>query len=240
VIRATVPKKPLPTPLIFYDENAARMALEAIRWPEGPRCCHCGSGDVAQMGGEKRTHRDGLFRCKDCRGQFTVTVGTVFHRSKVLLTKWLQIIALENTNKMEPLTPWEMAGASGLTYKTVEKMRDRIHTALKTYKGRNTVFGRRPTAFISSRRSKPPKLPLRPDGISVDVKKWYAWRAKHPFGPTIEAEGTLTALGNESGSKADLMRIERLLKLLLSTAPKVSKKPKRKRRTKSALDGPRA
>jgi hypothetical protein len=82
----------------------------------------------------------------------------VFHRSKVPLAKWLQIIALENNNRMQPPTPWQMAEASGLTYKTVEKMRARIQTALNIYDGPNTIFGRMPTAYIRSRRPKPPQV----------------------------------------------------------------------------------
>ena len=36
----------------------------------------------------KHTHRPGLYYCNACKGQFTVTVGTVFERSKIPLTKW--------------------------------------------------------------------------------------------------------------------------------------------------------
>ena len=40
------------------------------------------------MEGKKQSHRPGLYYCNGCKGQFTVTVGTVFERSKVPLTKW--------------------------------------------------------------------------------------------------------------------------------------------------------
>ena len=43
---------------IFTDENAAREALEACRWPNGPICPHCGAFDrIVLIGGEKRSHR---------------------------------------------------------------------------------------------------------------------------------------------------------------------------------------
>src|ERR1700733_9847967 len=72
----------------FSDENKAREYLEAIRWPDGPVCPHCGSVEgVYRLEGRK--HRPGLLKCKDCREQFSVTVGTVFERSKVPLTKWV-------------------------------------------------------------------------------------------------------------------------------------------------------
>ncbi|HEY6259538.1 MAG TPA: transposase, partial [Xanthobacteraceae bacterium] len=75
---------------IFKDEDEARAALEAIRWPDGPVCPHCGTiGDkIAKVEGKKQSHRPGLYYCNNCTGTFTVTVGTVFERSKIPLTKW--------------------------------------------------------------------------------------------------------------------------------------------------------
>src|ERR1700687_4769255 len=72
---------------MFTDETKAREALEAIRWPNGPTCPHCGSVErIAAVQGKK--HRPGLYYCNGCKGTFTVTVGSVFERSKVPLTKW--------------------------------------------------------------------------------------------------------------------------------------------------------
>ena len=74
---------------IFQDETKAREALEAVLWPDGPICRHCGNSDpdkIAKM--EGKSHRPGLYYCNECKGQFTVTVGTVFERSKIPLTKW--------------------------------------------------------------------------------------------------------------------------------------------------------
>ena len=86
---------------IFTDETAAREALEAIRWPSGPACVHCGATEhVSHVGSAKQTHRPGLFYCKDCKGQFTVTVGTVFERSKIPLTKrWMTTFMLCSSKK---------------------------------------------------------------------------------------------------------------------------------------------
>jgi transposase-like protein len=74
---------------IFQDADKAREYLEAQRWPNGPVCPHCGSGDedVYKLGGSG--HRPGLFACKGCRGHFSVTVGTVYERSHIPLNKWL-------------------------------------------------------------------------------------------------------------------------------------------------------
>ena len=75
---------------IFTDADKAREHLEAIRWPNGPICPHCGNCDQDRITKhERQVHRPGLYKCNDCRKQFTVTVGTVFERSKIPLNKWL-------------------------------------------------------------------------------------------------------------------------------------------------------
>ncbi|MGB6085664.1 transposase, partial [Parvibaculum sp.] len=61
----------------FHDEAAAYAKLEAIIWPEGPVCPHCGCmGRIYNIKAnpEKRV-RLGLHKCGDCRKQFTVKVG---------------------------------------------------------------------------------------------------------------------------------------------------------------------
>lgn len=87
---------------IFLDETKAREALEATRWPDGPYCPHCGNSDqekIAKVEGKKQTHRPGLYYCNECKGQFTVTVGTVFERSKIALTKWWMAAHMMNSGK---------------------------------------------------------------------------------------------------------------------------------------------
>jgi Transposase zinc-ribbon domain len=51
---------------IFQDETKAREALEAVRWPDGPYCPHCGNSNqdlIAKVEGKKQSHRPGLFYC---------------------------------------------------------------------------------------------------------------------------------------------------------------------------------
>ncbi len=75
----------------FNDEETARKYLEAQRWPDGAICPHCGGieRNYPVAPDEKKKIRKGLYQCNDCDKQFTVTVGTVFERSKVPLHKWL-------------------------------------------------------------------------------------------------------------------------------------------------------
>jgi transposase-like protein len=117
----------------FINEDAAREALEAIRWPNGPYCPHCGNADperIAKVEGTKRSHRPGLYYCNECKGQFTVTVGTVFERSKIPLSKWLLANHLMNASK-KGISAHQLHRMLGVTYKTAWFMAHRIREAMK-------------------------------------------------------------------------------------------------------------
>ncbi|MGA2067411.1 MAG: IS1595 family transposase [Thermoguttaceae bacterium] len=70
-------------------EQEARSILEAIRWPKGPVCPHCGAQTVTRLS-DSAKYRDGVIQCNGCRGQFTVTVGTVMQGSHITLRQWVQ------------------------------------------------------------------------------------------------------------------------------------------------------
>lgn len=118
---------------IFTDKNEARKHLEAQRWPNGPTCPHCGachSDDIAEVKGKKQSHRAGLYYCNQCKGQFTVTVGTVFERSKVPLNKWLLATFLMTSSK-KGMSAHQLHRMLGVTYKTAWFMAHRIREAMK-------------------------------------------------------------------------------------------------------------
>ncbi len=71
-------------------EDEARGILEGIRWPDGIECPHCKGKDIVRINGKSEKVRDGLLRCKECRKQFTVTVGTIMERSHITLRQWVQ------------------------------------------------------------------------------------------------------------------------------------------------------
>ncbi len=115
---------------IFQDETAAREALEAVIWPDGVICKHCGNSDpdrIAKM--EGKSHRPGLYYCNECNGQFTVTVGTVFERSKVPLTKWWMAAHMLNQGK-NGCSAHEIHRNIGVTYKTAWFMVHRLREAM--------------------------------------------------------------------------------------------------------------
>jgi transposase-like protein len=74
----------------YHDDEAARIQLETIRWPDGPYCPYCGSFDrVKPTTTPPKAKGGGWHHCQVCRRKFTVRVGSIFHRSHVPLHKWL-------------------------------------------------------------------------------------------------------------------------------------------------------
>lgn len=114
---------------IYHDATKAREYLEALRWPNGPICPHCGVEDQAtKLAG--KAHRAGLYQCNVCREQFTVTVGTVFERSKVPLNKWLLATRLMASSK-KGYSAHQLHRTIKVTYKTAWFMFHRIREAMR-------------------------------------------------------------------------------------------------------------
>ena len=118
------------TALIFTDEDAARAHFEALRWPDGRSCPHCGTvGNSTLLKG--KSTRPGVYKCKDCRKPFTATLGTVYERSHIPLHKWLLATHLMCASKkgMSANQLFRMLGFG--SYKTAWFMAHRIREAMR-------------------------------------------------------------------------------------------------------------
>jgi transposase-like protein len=74
---------------IYHDEDAARAHLESLLWPQGPVCPRCGVMEDRITKLQGKSTRPGVYKCKDCRKPFSVTVGTVMERTHIPLSKWV-------------------------------------------------------------------------------------------------------------------------------------------------------
>jgi transposase-like protein len=199
---------------IFTDENKAREALEAVRWPYGPVCPHCGNLDpttIAKVEGKKHSHRPGLYYCNACKGQFTVTVGTVFERSKIPLSKWMLAAHLLNSSK-KGMSSHQMHRMLGVTYKTAWFMTHRIREAMKVLapeplggdgkivEADETYFGAKDHVTTRTKKSRPglkskrAVLALVERGGSVrtfHVKEATAWEVNKVLAQNIARETAL-------------------------------------------------
>src|SRR5665213_3956053 len=120
-------------------EADAYIYLETLRWPEKPICPHCGViGDhyylKPENGYSRATTRGSVserrvWKCKDCRRQFSATTNTVFHGSKVPLRTWLFVFFEMCCNK-NGIAAREIARKYGVAPKTAWFMTQRIREAM--------------------------------------------------------------------------------------------------------------
>ena len=107
---------------MFPDEQSARTWFEEIRWPNQERYCpHCGSIKVSPVPNEKPLP----YWCSDCREYFSVKTGTIMHRSKVPLQKWVIAIYLMSTS-LKGVSSMKLHRDLGVTQKTAWMMAQKI------------------------------------------------------------------------------------------------------------------
>ncbi len=113
---------------MFHDDDAARVHLESLLWPTGPVCPHCAAtGDrISKLQG--KSTRPGVYKCKDCRKPFTVTVGTVMERSKVPLSKWVLAAQLMASSK-KGMSALQLQRMIGTNYETAWFLFHRLREA---------------------------------------------------------------------------------------------------------------
>lgn len=117
------------TAAMFHDDEAARLHLEAMRWPDGAYCPHCGECEQVTLLAGKST-RPGTYICKSCRKKFTVTVGTIFERSHIGLAKWMLAFRLMAASK-KGVSAHQLHRMLDITYKSAWFMAHRIREAMK-------------------------------------------------------------------------------------------------------------
>jgi len=110
----TTPKTDHP---IYHDEDAARAHLETLLWTSGPECprCHVTGARVTKLQGAST--RPGVYKCKDCRKPFSVTVGTVMERSHLPLTKWILAAHFMASSK-KGMSALQLSRMLGTNYET--------------------------------------------------------------------------------------------------------------------------
>jgi transposase-like protein len=113
---------------IFTDADKARAHFEAIRWPHGPVCSHCGTVNQATLV-KGKSHRPGLYQCNACREPFTVTTGTVMESSHIKLNKWALGFHLMAASK-KGMSAHQLHRMLGITYKSAWFMAHRIREAM--------------------------------------------------------------------------------------------------------------
>ena len=124
----------------MHDEAAAFAHVEAMLWADGPVCPHCGVVDragrlvgVRSKASKKNpegVERHGLWKCRECRKQFTVRKGTIFEESHLPLHLWLQAIHLMVSSK-KGISSHQLHRVLGITYKSAWFLTHRIRECMR-------------------------------------------------------------------------------------------------------------
>jgi transposase-like protein len=128
---------------LFTDETAAREFIESKVWPTGPVCPHCACVDVYKLTPKAESTkpiRAGVYKCKACRKQFTVRIGTIFEDSHIPFSKWLMTIHLMTSSK-KGVSSLQISRELGITYRSAWFMTHRIREAMKMPDGEPPLNG---------------------------------------------------------------------------------------------------
>ncbi|MEA3245801.1 MAG: IS1595 family transposase [Gemmatimonadota bacterium] len=108
----------------FADRDRAFAFMVQLRWPNGVACPRCGGADPYFV---KSRY---LWKCKACRQQFSVKVGTIFEDSPLGFEKWLPALWML-ANCRNGISSYELARALKVTQKTAWFMLGRIRLAMQ-------------------------------------------------------------------------------------------------------------
>ncbi len=118
------PKTLLQAVQYFADEQTCIDAVASMRWPDGPVCPHCRAKEPYYLATQKR------WKCRSCRKQFSVKVGTIFEDSPIALQKWLPALWML-VNDKNGISSYEVSKALGITQKSAWFVLHRLRLALK-------------------------------------------------------------------------------------------------------------
>ena len=119
----------------FPTEEACILHLENIRWKNGVYCTKCGSYKTCKNHKSNVETRSGKkWQCQDCSHSFTVTVGTIFHRTHFDLRNWFYIISMM-LNAKKGISACQVARELEIRRPTVWKLMHKIRSVLGTEQG---------------------------------------------------------------------------------------------------------
>lgn len=124
-----MPKTLMEAVVYFSDEDRALAYFAPIRWANGPVCPDCGCSEHSFLKTVRR------WKCKACKKQYSVKVGTVMEDSPIKLGTWLVVMWLL-ANAKNGVSSWEVHRATGVTQKTAWFMLQRVRLAMQTDKSK--------------------------------------------------------------------------------------------------------
>jgi transposase-like protein len=119
----------------FNTEELCIRHLEQVRWPDGLSCIRegCGSRRIMSFDTKGKTGKTRhLYECVDCRYQYSVTTGTIFHNSHMPLSKWfLAVHMICSANK--GVSTRDLERKLEVNYRTADYVMRRIRLAMQQH-----------------------------------------------------------------------------------------------------------
>lgn len=118
-------------PVACSNETAAVEFFEIQRWGDTPCCVHCGSVNVYKMMDRATGERNKryLWKCNDCRKQYTVRIGTVYEESRLPIRHWAYAFWRAATSK-KGVSALELKRQLQISYKSALFLMNRIRFAM--------------------------------------------------------------------------------------------------------------
>lgn len=110
----------------FPTHQSCIAHLEAVRWHSMPICPYCKSTKQTPL------HKEYRYHCNNCNTSFSVTVGTIFHKTKLDLQKWFVSISLV-LNAKKGISARQLGRDIGVTKDTAWFMLMRLRRAFADY-----------------------------------------------------------------------------------------------------------
>jgi len=133
--------------VLRLSETEAETLFAEIRWPETkgrPVCPHCDCGAVYDC---RRPTSGPRWRCKACRGDFSLTSGTLFAFHKLPLVMYLAAVLIF-VNEVKGKSALALSRDLGVQYKTAFVLAHKIREAMAAEIRGTTVGGEGKTAEI--------------------------------------------------------------------------------------------
>jgi len=113
-----------------------KQPLESIWKPfygrTGPVCPHCQNADPERIHRlQGKSTRPGLLKCRECEKPFSVTVGTVFERSKECRSQSVGLCHPPSDGLKKGISSHQLSRMLGVSYKTAWFMTHRIREAMR-------------------------------------------------------------------------------------------------------------